>query len=478
MLKNIIKWQALSSVFIFVLAIIQVAALSRLLTLSDFGVVAIVMVVINVTQVLSDLGMSNYLVYKQKISDTLNSTVFWVCFFSGLSLFIFLVAISPLIAIFYSNDSVIFLLSLAAVGFIPISLASQMQARYICSFRLNDIAKYDVISKLIGTLVAIVTAYKDFGASSIIYGSLASSVIRCIFIWLGANREWWPKFTFSFNNAKCAWQYGMFQVGSQSINQIRGNLDTLLLGFYIDQSALGAYSLAKQLIQKPASFILPIVHKVSLPLLASIQSNVKELRSLVNKAHSYVAITLVLPYVLLGLLDETIVTIMYGIDNIQVSEYIIPLSIFWASRSIGGALVGALTQGLGKTKVDFYWNLSVSFLFSIVCILLAPYGAYFVSWGLAGLQLVLLNLVYLVFYKRIVSLNYTSFIIPIVKATMVSLLSSFFAMVLASIFVFSDSYYSYFIVVVTMSSLIYFVGCSIVYSDLIKLPNKFKLFKI
>ena len=59
MIKNILKWQTISSVIIFGLSLLQVAVLARILELSDFGLVAIVMVVINISQVLSDLGMAN-----------------------------------------------------------------------------------------------------------------------------------------------------------------------------------------------------------------------------------------------------------------------------------------------------------------------------------------------------------------------------------------------------------------------------------
>jgi len=477
MIGNVVKWQTISSVATFSLSLLQVAILARLLNLSDFGLVAIVMVVINISQVLSDLGMANYLVHRQKISEALNSTVFWICFSSGLSLFLLLTVISPFIAELYEQSEISYLLSLSAIAFIPISFSSQMQARYICDFRLNELALFDLISKAFGTIIAVWSAYYGMGAASIILGAVSTHFIKCILIWGCAEKTWRPKLQFSSAEAKTAWRYGVYQVGSQLINQFRGNLDTLLLGLYIDKGQLGAYSLAKQLIQKPASFILPIVQKVSLPLLASSQSDMEKMRVLVKKAHAYVAAALTLPYILLCFLSEEIVIILYGKDNIDVSLFVIPLALFWALRSIGGALVGPLSQGLGKTKIDFYWNLSVLGLYSLVCFMLVPYGAYALSWGLLILQAVLINMVFVVFYKWVINFNYKWYITPILMFTALALISVSISIWLVSSFPF-DTQYVLTVVFVSLLSSCFYYFCSYQFQgNTLMLPNPFSFFK-
>jgi len=477
MIKNIVKWQTISSVVVFLLALLQVGILARLLDLSAFGLVAIVMVVVNISQVLSDLGMANYLVYRQQISETLNSTVFWLCFLSGCLLCLILTLASPFIADLYDKPDIAFLLPVSAIAFLPISLSSQLQSRYICEFKLNDIAKFDVISKVIGTIVAISTAYIGMGAISILLGGLAANVVKCILIWWNAEKAWRPKWQFSKVEAKNAWAYGVYQIGSQLINQFRANLDTLILGFYIDSAHLGAYTLAKQLIQKPADFVLPIVRKVSLPLLASSQSNMDNMRLLVRKAHTYVAALLILPYVLLCFLSEEVVQFMYGVDKLQVALFIIPLSLFWLFRSIGGALVGSLTQGLGKTKIDFYWNLSVLALFGLLCIVLAPYGAYLLAWGLAILQGILMNVVFFVFYKRIISLKYQWYISPILIFSLLSIFSVVFSVFLFRSIPVEINYLLYTALVCGLSTVIYYLGSYQFQRNIIELPNPFYLLK-
>jgi len=428
MVKKFVRWQAISSFASFALALSQVAILARILELSDFGLVAIVMVVMKISHVLSDLGLANYLVYRQKITATLNATVFWISLSSGSMLFIFITLFSPLVADFYGESEVAYLLSLSAITFIPISLSSQLQARYICDFKLNELAKFDMVSKSLGVIVAVYAAFSGLGAESIIWGGLTLVTVKCVLIWVYADSSWKPKLLFSVMEAKKAWRYGFYQIGSQLISQLRSSLDILILGLYIDNTQLGAYSLAKQLTQKPAAFILPIIQKISLPLLASLQSDSVNLRRMLTKAHAYVAALLFLPYIFLCFLSEELVVIMYGEGKVELALFVIPLAIFWLLRSVGGALAGSIAQGLGETKIDFYWNLSVFGLFGLVCLILAPYGAYYLAWALAALQAVLMNLIFIVFYKRIVSFKYESYIYPILTFSILALFSVYLSM--------------------------------------------------
>jgi len=93
------------------------------------------------------------------------------------------------------------------------------------------------------------------------------------------------------------------------------------------------------------------------------------------KEKSLFIFLLFLPCILLCFLSEELVVIIYGEGKVELALFVIPLATFWVFRSVGGALVPSITQGLGKTKIDFYWNLSVLGLFGLVSLILAPYGA-------------------------------------------------------------------------------------------------------
>uniref|UniRef100_UPI000A85CD40 oligosaccharide flippase family protein n=1 Tax=Vibrio campbellii TaxID=680 RepID=UPI000A85CD40 len=78
-----IAWQGSASLIIAVLGFIQLLVLAKYLNSYQFGILAIVFVIINITQVIADLGMANFIVYKQTEDNLVHSTVFWLSTFIG-----------------------------------------------------------------------------------------------------------------------------------------------------------------------------------------------------------------------------------------------------------------------------------------------------------------------------------------------------------------------------------------------------------
>ncbi|PMG75198.1 hypothetical protein BCU83_17870 [Vibrio breoganii] len=470
MIKKAGLWQTYSSTINLVLGMLQVAILARLLNASDFGVMAILMVVISISQVFSDLGMANYIVHKQKSTEELNSTIFWMCTLSGCMLFLGLSLSASFVAELYGRAQIETLLPLAALAFLPISAMSQLQAQFTRVMRLVALAKIDITSRILATIVTVSAAYYDYGVESIIYGNLIYSSCKCFLIWIFANHEWRPSFKFSVEEAKSAWSYGVYQIGSQLINQLRINLDTMFLAFYLGNASLGYYSLAKQLVSKPTALILPVVRKLTLPLIAQAQTKLDKLNFLVSKAHVIVILLLMWPYSLFVALASEFVYIVYGEGYVEVAFLVIPLSLYWLVRSVGGAIAGTLVQALGLTKIDFYWNVAVFCILSMVCAIFSQYGPSVLAWSLFCLQCMFFIAIYFVYFKRAIDLRYSLYFKPVIIFGTVALIASCSASAVVEVL---GIVKPFFIItsVVILSGLINYVLCWFFGANLISLPS-------
>ncbi|MBL1822834.1 lipopolysaccharide biosynthesis protein, partial [Klebsiella pneumoniae] len=83
---------------------------------------------------------------------------------------------------------------------------------------------------------------------AVIYGLIINSFARLFLMSLLGDKSWRP--TFEFNSAICkpVFKYGIFQLGSQILNQFRTQLDVIVIGKMLGADSLGLYSLAKDLI--------------------------------------------------------------------------------------------------------------------------------------------------------------------------------------------------------------------------------------
>ena len=98
-----VKWTTLSAVIVSIFQITQLAVLARFLEPSDFGLMALVMIVIGFSQAFLDMGISNAIIHKQNISDQQLSTLYWLNVLAGITLFVVIYVISPFISDFYNE---------------------------------------------------------------------------------------------------------------------------------------------------------------------------------------------------------------------------------------------------------------------------------------------------------------------------------------------------------------------------------------
>jgi O-antigen/teichoic acid export membrane protein len=422
-LRASFAWQTLSSLTNLLLGVVQISILARLFDASQFGALAIVMVVVNICQIFSDLGMSNYILHRQDSNSmtsikSLNSTLFICGLVASLLLTVVMAVFIPVVTYFYDYPNLSYYLSISMSIFILIGVSSQLQACYIKYGFINTLAKIEIVARIIGFIISITMAYAGFGIEVFIFGTIAFQFTKSVLLFVCSNANWRPSWDFNQDEAKKAWSYGIYQVGSQLINQIRMNLDVLCLGLFVSTSALGFYSLAKQLVSKPAAIINPIVSRIALNLFAHHQRNETLFKSCVMKIHQINVVALSITYGLLGYWALEVIELFYGMKNSQASLYLVPLCLFWSIRYIAGGLVGPLVQVLGKTKLDFYWNLATLGLFSIALFISAQQGALVLAYAMAVIQLILMVFVYKVFIKNFTEISIVDFFRPILVSVL------------------------------------------------------------
>ena len=83
---NGIKWTSFSSIYVAIINLVQIAILTRYLMPSDFGLIAIVTVVIGFSALFMDMGISSAIIHRQDISHDQLSSLYWFNVFVGILL--------------------------------------------------------------------------------------------------------------------------------------------------------------------------------------------------------------------------------------------------------------------------------------------------------------------------------------------------------------------------------------------------------
>ena len=412
-----VKWTTVSTIFLAVTQLIKISVLARFLEKADFGLMAIVVFVLNFTNLFVDMGLTSAILHKQNISKNEYASLYWLNFIFSILLFVVVLGVSPIVSQFYTEPELKTLIPL--MGLIIIFSAFGRQFKIIEQKELNFkfISLVDIVSSVISLVFAIVLAYYNYGVYSLVYSAILLQIVSNISFFIRGVKHIGLYLHFKVSETKLFLKIGIYQVGGQVINYFNRDLDVLIIGKFFGAEVLGGYSLAKQLVYRPAQIINPIISKVGAPVLAKMQDNIAELRSKYLKLLSCISSINFVIYLGVIVFAKYLVVILYG-DSFSDIVYIVRvLSLYMYVRSLGNP-VGILVIATGRTDLEFYWNIFVLSVIPIVIVVASQYSIIAVAWTISVTMLMLVLPAWYFMIRKMIDVKLTQYlksIIPNIK---------------------------------------------------------------
>ena len=290
----------------FVLQII----LARLLSPSDYGIIAMIAIFLQITAVFVDSGFGKYLVQKQECEERDFSTVFYYNLLVSLVLYLILYAIAPFVARFYDIDmltKVMRVISLVVV-FNALSIVPRIKLEKSIDFKSQSIVLF--LSSLFSGLVGIVMAYYGCGVWALCGQTLLNSILQFILFKFFA--RWRPSLVFCKESFLDMFSFGSKIIGASFISVVYSNLYTIIIGKKFHSNDLGYYSRADQLAVFPSSNLGLIISNVAFPVLSSIQNDNKKLCVVYRRMISYSSFVIFPLMIGLSAISESFVLTLLG----------------------------------------------------------------------------------------------------------------------------------------------------------------------
>lgn len=350
-----VKWNSISSANKVVLQFIQLVILSRLLSAEDFGLMALVMVVVGFSQMFIDMGISNAIIYKQDISENQLNSLYWISIIIGFFLCFIIIVSATLIANIYDNEKLEDLLYIISITFIVLPFGQQFMVLMQKKLLFYNIAIVEIISRICSFTVTIVLAFNDYGVYSLVYGALFYSIISTILFVYKGRSFYKPKFHIVLSEIKEFLSFGFFQLGEKISIYFNSEFDTILIGYLLGTDILGVFNIAKRFVSYPVVLINPIITKVSFPIFAKSNSsdeNLKRIYFKIVNSLSYVNFPI---YFLIFVLAKPFVLFVLGPTWIDSIILIQVLAITYMIKTTSNP-AGSLALSKGRADITFYWN--------------------------------------------------------------------------------------------------------------------------
>lgn len=349
------RWTAFSAIFGVVVQVAQLAILGRLLDPADFGLMAMIMVLIGLFGLLGDLGVSNFIVQVKDFTADQLGGLLMLCGIASLLLGTLVVLTSPWAANYYRTPalehllpSMAFIIAASAIGQIYFSLLQR-------GMRFRAIAIGDVLSGMLGLVTSVALGLRGDGVWALILGQWVSTTARTGFYWVASIATLRPKMSSSSSELGDCLRFGSFQMGERLLNYAGWNVDKLIVGRLLGDSALGIYSVVYLLVMRPFAILNPIFTRVSLPLLAQIRDDDRRLRRGYLRLSRTIAALTFPVYVTMIACSEAIVYLLLGPKWAEGASLLSILAVLGFVFALGNP-IGTLLLAKGRADVGLYCN--------------------------------------------------------------------------------------------------------------------------
>lgn len=362
----------------FVLNVGSTAILARLLTPSDFGLVAMVTALTGLLAMFKDAGLSMATVQKDTVTHEQVSTLFWVNVALSLLLMLLIAALSPFVAGFY-HEPRLQPITLAIAGmFLFDGLAVQHQALLRRQMRFGTLAKIQLISMALALAAAIGAAVTGMGYWALILQLAVNQLASAVLTWLYC--RWIPGLPRRGAGTRSMLKFGGYLTGFNFVNYFARNADNTLIGYAWGSSALGLYAKAYSLLLMPLSQINGPITATATPALSRLQDDPEQFRLFFVKTLSVITFVTFPIIAWMIVCRREIVLLFLGPQWEGAVPIFSVLAISAFFQPIGN-VTGVLYTSLGRTKQMFKWGLMSSSWLVLSFFTGLPFGAIGVAWA-------------------------------------------------------------------------------------------------
>lgn len=394
-------WTGVSTAVTLVAALARVMILTRFLEKSDFGVVSIISMIIELCVTFTDLGFASVIMYKQKLTDMEFSSLYWSQLFLFLFIYIVLYLCAPLASSFYGEQVLSSLIPIASLSVVCQAIGKLYESVLQKKYQFKLLAFRNIVSSLISLILAVWMAWKGYGVYSLIYSTLSQSIILNVWNFISGYKIQKVSFLFDFKGIIPLIRIGLYQTGTRILDFFSNKIDVMIIGKLLGTEVLGVYDLAKGLVNRFVSFIRTVVAKVALPILSNSNADDNVVRNrflMITKTVATISIPVCFA---IAMFSEGIVHIVYGEKYIEMSSMVTVFAVIAAVNSTG-CFFEMLGIAKGRTDLSFYYTV-YRVILTVLTVLICSFISIFAV--VVG-QLLLTIIMFVVNWKVVVNKTY------------------------------------------------------------------------
>ena len=166
-------WQGTGTIIGQVISAVSMIVVVRLLSPSDYGLMAMAVGFLSLLTVISELGIAGGLIQAKELTERQVRQIFGWILSTGLIGFLFCYAVAPWVAQFYSAPDLVAILRVLSISMLLQVLYLIPRAMFIREMNFKVKAQIETLAVFGNALLTLALAWNEFGVWSLVWSQLA-----------------------------------------------------------------------------------------------------------------------------------------------------------------------------------------------------------------------------------------------------------------------------------------------------------------
>jgi len=347
---------------------------ARLLVPSDYGLVGMAAIYVNLLTLLSEFGIGTAVVTLQNLTELQISQLNTLSLLLGFLGFIISAAAAIPLGRFFHAPNLPLVVMVLSGGFIVSGLRTVPYSLLQKELRFKLLAVIEGLQGVIQALVTVILAFLGFGYWALVLGILSFSITPTGLVLI------WRRQSFAlprFSSIREAIHYSRHVLIGRLCWAAYNDSDFIIAGRVLGEAPLGVYTLAWTLAHTPLEKLTSLVNRVTPSVFAAIQTDTEALRRYIRNITGVMALMIFPATIGLALVAPEFVPLVLGP---KWNGVVIPLELLavHALMRSNVILLTPLLNVIGEERLVM-WN-------SVVAMIILPISFYIGSrWGTAGI---------------------------------------------------------------------------------------------
>lgn len=251
--------------------------LARLLTPQDYGLMALVMVVVGFLEFFNEIGLGSAIKQRPEVTPAQLNGSFTLSLMISSVLFGLVYLAAPTIAAYYENEALGPVMRLVALSFIIGALATVSDALLARAMQFKLVAAIEFVMILLQSGITLVLAWLGYGVWALAWGFVTAQAFKAAsIVFFG---QWRPTRLGDVAAALDLIRFGLTVTYSRLTWFLYSNAQTLIIGKTVNAQSLGVYSMAESLASLPTGHVTGMVIRVASPLFSKLQKDLARLNN-------------------------------------------------------------------------------------------------------------------------------------------------------------------------------------------------------